>query len=136
VISNKEKKRRINLFKSEFNRFVDYFGIYDYEIYFEENKKIKEYKAYIEVEHLISNKESNGQIVLIFYTTFWIIDKNTKDDEIKKVAFHEFLELLLIKLRDYAVNTSVVISEREIDVEVHRIIRILENTIYKRGLIK
>lgn len=134
-ISGTEKNRRINLFKSSFQKFIDYFGVYDYAIHFFEDEDTEEYSAYVKTRGKMSNSEGEGQVASVFYSKTWIEGKNLKNDEIKKVAFHEFLELLLLKLRDYAMNNTIVISDREIDNEVHRIIRIFENTIYERGLI-
>ena len=134
-MNKKEKDRRVEIFINEFNRLIEYFGIYDWGIYFEEDKTTKKYRAYIQIEYLNSNIESNGQIVEVCYAKFWIENEEVKEEEIKEVAFHEVLELILNRLRNYGSNTSLVISEREIDSEVHRIIRIFENRIYKKGLI-
>ena len=135
AIDKKEQIRRVKVFKHEFNRLVQYFGLYDWEIFFKEDKESKRYKAYCTWEKIKSNEESNGQQAIIFYAKKWIEDKEVSDKEIKQTTFHEFMELLLGRLRDFSVNTSIVISEREIDTEIHRIIGIFENTIYKRGLI-
>jgi len=50
--------------------------------------------------------------------------------EIRRCAFHEVCELLLGNLRDIA--GSRFILEREIDEQVHIIIRTLENVIFEK----
>ena len=51
-----------------------------------------------------------------------------KQDEIDKSAFHEMCHLLLSPLEQLAESGS---ATRLIDVEVHRLIRVLENTFYE-----
>lgn len=135
AVTKKEKNRRIKLLIEECNRIISYFGLYEWRVYFQYDEQIKEYTAYCEVYTPKSNAESDHQLAGIFYSTDWIMDEDTKDEDILATAFHEIMELLLMKLRRFAENTSLVISEREIDTEIHRIIRIFENRIYKRGLV-
>ena len=60
AIDKKEQIRRVKVFKYEFNRLVQYFGLYDWEIFFKEDKESKRYKAYCTWEKIESNEESNG----------------------------------------------------------------------------
>ena len=66
----------------------------------------------------------------------WITNKNISKEEIKRTAMHEVLEAWLSRLSDYAMNTDIVVPTRNIDDEIHKIIRLMENkflnVVYKK----
>ena len=111
VISKKEKNRRIILFIDECKRIIEYFGLYDWRVYFSYDEQTEEYNAYCETNRIISNNEGDNRLIGIFYSTKWLEDKDVKDKEILTSAFHEIMELLLTKLRYFAENISIVISK-------------------------
>jgi len=119
------KKDNIEFFKNEVNSFIDFFGLNDWEIYIEDDDD-DSILGVLECDGMDSNR-----LATIRYSNDWISSKETTKYDISKTAFHEVMELLLIKLRSYSNNTELLVSEREIDEEVHRIIRTFENTILK-----
>ena len=66
--------------------------------------------------------------VSIFYNKEWIADKETLNNEIDKVAFHEVCECLLSELNEL-IRTRF-IEENIIAHAIHRVIRTLEGTVY------
>jgi len=120
----KKQFDNIKFFEDEVYRFIDMFGLNDWEVYVDETED-NDIKGELVFDELDSNRT-----VMIFYSSSWLKDEKNKD-EISKTAFHEVMELLLVKLRGYSNNKEFLISYREIDEEVHRIIRTLENVVFK-----
>jgi len=119
------KAVKVKLFKDSITKYIDFFSLHEWEIYFEEDD---------EKGTIASTRwhEMNGaQNVIFSWGKDWIEDKTTTKEEIYKASFHEVLELLLAKLRDFSSNTTKKISKREVDTEVHRVIRIMENKVFK-----
>jgi len=131
-----KKENNIKYFKDEVNRFIDYFGLYDWRVYIEEQTD-KDSLASCHWHELRyrENDDHNGggQTATIYYSKHWVENKKTTKEQLSRTAFHEVLEIMLCKLRDYAVNTKYLVTEMEIDNEIHRLIRIFENKLH--GLI-
>lgn len=122
----KSSEQKIKFFEKEVLRFINIFGLNDWEIYIEEEDDDADIKGL-----LICDDMSSNRIATIRYSIYWINGQDLTDEEITKTAFHEVMELLLTKLRGYSNNKEILISEREVDEEIHRIIRTMENTILK-----
>jgi hypothetical protein len=73
----------------------------------------------------IVSEYGGGRVAEIRYNAGWLKSANRR--ELSRVALHEVLELRLSKLREFAHDRNTAISEREIDDEVHAIIRVFEN---------
>ncbi len=106
------------LFKKSIYKWLDYFGLkkWDVSLFYEEY-----------------DMESNANIVWNYsnkIVSFYLNPNLDKDEDIDKLAFHEVVELLLAKLRNYSLNTKYVISDEEVDASIHTVIRTLENTLY------
>lgn len=59
----------------------------------------------------------------------WIDSKSATKFEIDRTAFHETLEMVMARLRDFANNSYESVNPREVDGEIHRFIRIMENKV-------
>ena len=76
------------------------------------------------------NHEAYGsQIINVSYNAEWLNNKETSSEEITRVVFHEVMEIVLSRLRALSLNNDVNISFREVDSEVHRVIRTFENKV-------
>jgi hypothetical protein len=122
-------KTKIKFFKEEVNYWIDYFGFYDWELDFEEETD-ENNRASLATGS--NNKEfDSDRIATIFYEKGWLKEENNKK-QIAKISFHEVIELMLSKLRDFSINRSTYISEREVDDEIHRIVKIMENKVFDK----
>ena len=119
--------QKIKYFVSECQRFIDFFGLYEWQIYFDQHEDDTA-RAMCSTIGITDNESGNGLTTCLSYSMAWIIE--AKKDEISICAFHEVMELMLSQLRDFAVNSEFIITQREIDDEVHRVIRRFENKIY------
>ncbi len=113
----------IMFFKKEVNRFLEFHGLVDYEIYFEKEEDI--------TNRASCSVQSPNRIATFRYEENWLKETNDLND-ISKTCYHEVLELLFSKLRDFAVNREITVTQREVDDEVHKIIRILENKYFEK----
>ena len=74
--------------------------------------------------------DTGAMLATFCYSENWIEDKKTTEKEIKQTCFHEVFELILAGLRTFSEDRETYISEREINIEVHRIIRKMENIVF------
>ena len=116
---------RKEYFEKQVNKWIDFFDLRSFEVYiFEENNQDNKATCYQ------NSIDVGGQIASIVYNKEWI--GKADRPEISKVAFHEVMELLLFELRLMSGNHDLHISKREVDKEIHRVIRILESKIYDK----
>lgn len=121
----KTTKRHYELFKQECLKWINIFGMSDWEVYFCHKKVAADQKkegilAYCSLDNVSR------------YATFYL-HKDWEDDivtdkEIKKTAFHEVMELLLGQINCLASERFV--TEKQIEEAVHSIIRTFENVVY------
>ena len=123
-------EQKIKFFKTECQRFIDFFGLYEWQVFFKAHDLNEYARAMCSASGYIDNHQGDGQQSTISYDEEWISDKQTEPMEISMCAFHEVLELMLMKLRYFAANNELIIQEREVDEEIHRVIRRLENKVY------
>jgi hypothetical protein len=116
-----EQKRRIELFTNTIYKYLDYFGLKNFRIDIEKGSN----DCYGECNYHITSKTAT-----IKYGISLIENQNINDNQIKKTAFHEVMELLLSKLSILSYNISYPRTENEVDEEVHNIIRTMENTVF------
>lgn len=124
------KKEKIRHFKSEINRFVKYFGLYDYEIVFDEIDN-PDGRASSHFFYYDNRVNADAQNVDVCWSKDWIESELNKR-EISKTAFHEVLEIMLYKIFELARCRNIIVTDREVAQEKHRIIRIFENTIFEK----
>ncbi len=114
-------KKDFEIFKEECEKWLDYFGLKDWNCYYYHEKLDKDDAQTI--------GSINDKQAVIKLNTEW----SEKDDgyELKKTAFHEVIEVLLIKLRCMAEGTYPA-NEYTIDEECHSIIYRLTHTIFDK----
>jgi hypothetical protein len=123
------KIQKVKYFEDRVKFWFKYFGMVDYEV--SVNKKVNDNAIATCYWHNLQDKPfEDGRIFNIVYSNEWILSDIGKD-EIDMVAFHETLEAMLYRLRDFAFNQEYVVSAREIDSEIHKIIRTFENTVFE-----
>lgn len=115
----KSSAKDFALFKETAQSWIERFGLKDWEVSFHHNDDIKDTRA------ACSCSDMKDRICYLYLSKTWQ-DQPTRDD-IVKAAFHEVLELLYMPLRLY-LSSLPGVSESFVDAEVHRWIRIFENT--------
>jgi hypothetical protein len=110
-------------------KYIDFFGLYEWELFFSEDTNSMN-RALVCWHTINDRQEGSGMIATFQWRRSWIVKKETTKDEIKKVAFHEVLELLLGKVRDFGENKTVLIPDYVVDEEIHKIIRRIENKVF------
>lgn len=124
------KKREINNLFKEFRRycniFLNYFGVKEYEIFYCLTE-LEENRAQVDADYVGKN------CTISFdknYLNQWYIEKISDEDlneEIKRVAFHEILELLLY-YHWYLLEKFY--SKEVVQEAAHRVIGVLEDTLF------
>ena len=120
--------QKIKLFRSECQRFIEFFGLHEWQIQYKQHDLSDNARAMCSTSGIMSNVEGDGQQATLSYDIEWIRESDA--DEISICAFHEVMELMFMKLRDYSTNNQFIVTWREVDDEFHRIIRRFENKIY------
>lgn len=118
----------ISIFKNAVEDAINFFGLYDYEFVVEKQEK-KIARASYYYHNLDDEPDSDARIFTICYSECWIEDKTTTKDDIIKTAWHEVFESMFYRLLDYSLNTQYIVQPREVDSEIHKIVRIFENKI-------
>lgn len=123
-----KKKAKVALFKKYTQEAINCLGQHDkqFEI---SGIKTATYRACCKWHSLETYPDGDPRQIDIIYNKEWLFDKDTNKKDIRKVAYHEILESMFSKLRDFGVNTDLTISSREVDSEIHKFIRIFENKI-------
>ena len=107
------------MFKEEFTYWIREYGLIGWEFHFVFDEKTSEdARAQIFRDH-------DARITVVMLATKWQGSMPTEYN-IRKCGFHEATELLLSKINDLVRSRSV--TDRQIEEEVHNLIRILENT--------
>lgn len=114
------------LFKSEANKWIEKFGLKDWSISFA-------------FEHLQDNYAECrykwlGRIAVLVLSKW--MDEETSKEQIRKSAFHEVCELLLVVMEKTALDEAIPYDERMglTDSARHGVIRRLENSIFQDSL--
>lgn len=122
---------KINFFKSEVARFQKEFNLLDWDIIIKEDPD-KNGKNEASVDWYPTTAENGGgRSATIFYDKTWI-ENVVNFRDISSTVLHEILEIRLSRLRDFSRNNTIYISPREVDDEVHSIIRVFENKWYPK----
>ena len=120
-ISNIITKKHFDIFKKEAEKWINKFGLLDWEVSFrhEMSEKNRATCAY----------DYTGKIASLVLSTKWEnFEPTTKN--IKKTAFHEICELLLGEIGCLAEDRGW--DKLEMDRSRHAVIRRLENAIFKK----
>lgn len=122
-------QQKIQFFTNEVQYYIEYFGLVDWKLFVNE----------IDKEEVIKEKELcatcyvgdiENRTVAISYNKDWIDEENCLKT-ISQVAFHEVMELMLSKLNAFSNSREFFIPESIITEEIHKIIRTLENKVFK-----
>jgi len=119
----KISKKQFELFKKEVLKWLDIFGMKNWQVHFEQ-RKIEENRAQITFNCV-------SGIAVFTLSTNWD-EQNlafVTDENVCKSAFHEVCELLLGRLNDMT-EQRYNLSRLDVEEEIHRIIRTLENTVF------
>lgn len=119
-------KKQFKVFRKEALRWLDRFGMKDWSVYFEQ-KELKGVRAECSFNCV-------GGIATLSLGTEWneLNDEFVTDKIIQRTAFHEVCELLLARLNDMT-SQRFNLNEGDVEEEIHRIIRILENILWNKG---
>lgn len=119
----KISQKQFKIFKAEVEKWIDCFGLKEWQICFLFEK--------IDNRAEIRYNCVSGIAVFVLNTS-WDELNNTwvNDSNVKKTGFHEVCELLLGRLVDMADRRHDV-TEAGVEEEKHRIIRTLENVLWK-----
>ena len=123
-MSYKVTKKDFEIFKKEADKWIRILGLVNWEIrycYDVDN----DCRASCTADH-------NGRIATLALALRW--NYKPKVAEIKKVAFHEVIELFLTPM-EYIAN-SIYRNGGEFEAARHDVIRVLENTIFHKGVTK
>jgi len=116
ILKMKTTQKDFELFVSECKKWIIFWGISEYRIEFYHEKidgsraQTKDYGHTMACDIIFSKELCSTEI-----------------DKIKKAAFHEVCEVMLMKIRDMADTDH---SFSVVNQEIHSIIRRLENTVF------
>lgn len=112
------------VFKGEFLRWIDIFGLKAWEIFFDHREPPEPCRAYL-------SYNTSGRVATVMLSPAWEnFDEPPTKEMIRKVAFHEACELLLARFNILAQERYV--QRDEIREELHTIIRTLENVVFPK----
>jgi hypothetical protein len=117
----KLKDTDFDIFKSECLKWIEFFGLKGWDVYFDEDAKCEDGNM---AETCI------GPLSARNVTFHFKGSDNPAFNNPGRSAFHEVCEILLYRL--HCLAESRFISVSEVDEAVHDIIRILENTVYEK----
>lgn len=120
-------KRDFELFKKEFMKWYEIFGLMHVEVLFQ-HKFADDDEDDAQDCYAYTTFDSVGMVSGVVLIKEWDDTKPTKY-LIKKTAFHECMEVFLFHLRDCA--NSRFIEPREIGEEFHRVIRTMEAVVFE-----
>jgi hypothetical protein len=123
-------KSKIKFFKDASNWFISYFGLYDWEVNFRKDENPNN-RASCTTNRISNNEVSTARMSTLSYEENWLKQEDNLK-EIAKACFHEVMELNFSKLKNFAYLKDTHISEREIDDEIHRIIKLFENRVFDK----
>ena len=118
----KTTKKDFGVFKTECRKWVKYFGLFDWEVSYS-NVNLDGCRG-------SCNIDLGARLCTISLGKKW--DYKPKKSEIRCTAFHEVCELITGPLCVWAENRFP--TQTAIDSANHYIIRILENTVFERGV--
>ena len=118
-------KKHFLIFKEEFLKWVDYWGLRGWELTFR-HKPTEDSRAEICLNNL------DDRQVTVVLSKSWGENDDLCDYEVRRVAFHECAELRYIRLDIMARNRNMAVLDREVTEEVHNLIRQDENLIFDK----
>lgn len=116
----------IQYFEKCVQEAIDFLGLHSFRFVITSQKKpgTKASNYY----HSISDTDGSPRVFTICYSEPWI-NEVTSLEEIRITAFHEVFESMFYRLRDFSLNTTEEVLPREVDDQIHSIVRTFENRI-------
>jgi len=114
------------IFKQECQKWIEFFGLFGWDVfYYHENLKNRmfancTYTGFNRIASIRLNKEFLKEHYSVY--------------QLKQTAFHEICELLFARI--HIINDSRFCGNDEMEEEIHNIIRILENKLFKMEMDK
>ena len=119
----KVPKKRFTEFKRAVKYWIEIFGLKHWEVYIDFGGVDED--AYAEVEYDVQTKTATIRL------TDTCKDRQELNElQPDKRAFHEVCHLMLATLNEMA-DSKIRIGKNEVSLEIHNVIRILENAIYE-----
>ena len=115
----KTTEKDFELFKKECQKWVDYFGLHGWDIFYKHKQK-EDCFGCIDYDTAKRN-------AVIYLSIEWE-DEYYSPEKIRETAFHEICELLFARIK--IINLNRFVGDDEMDEEIHNIIRILENKVF------
>lgn len=120
-MKNKTTKKDFELFRAEVQKWLGLFGLHGWDVDIEHEEVLVDCLA------TCSRSELKERTATIALSPNWS-DYKVTDEQVKRSAFHEVMELLFTRIDLLARDRFV--QEREIREEIHNLIRIMENLIF------
>lgn len=117
----------LEFFKKCCNKWIQFFGLKNWEIQFICEDSAKDEKACVYID-------AESRICTFNIEQKWIFEDKPTEKDIDHAAFHEVAHALLGKL--ISLSFERFIKEREIESAEHEVIRILENAILPKHGVK
>jgi len=121
-------QQKIQFFTNEVQYYIEYFGLIDWKLFVNEINEVEKEKESLCATCYVGEIENRN--VVISYNKEWIEEENCLQT-ISRVAFHEVMELMLSRLNGFASTRDFYVSEAMIIEEIHKIIRTMENKVFK-----
>lgn len=122
-VDKKQFQKLVKHFENSVKKYQKMFNLLNYRIsIFEQIKPGVRASCY---------HDNEGRVASICYSLEWL-HENPSLNDIEETAFHEVIELLLSKLRDYSIDLNIQRTTEDVNQEVHNIIRILENILIRK----
>jgi hypothetical protein len=132
----KIKTDDFSVFVKECKKWIDIFGMYDWEFKFvpaspeDENDELGErrFKAWVTFD-------SEAALAVVYFNTKWreYEEIELSEEDIKLTAFHEVCEILLADIMRL-VHARMNVCEEDVNLVKHKLIHRFEEVIFKRSL--
>ena len=121
--------KNFKYFKKRMNHWIVFLGFHDAQVIIELSNDNPGNRATTHWHGLNNMPLDSPRQFTVRVNRQWLKSESATKFEIDRTAFHEVLEMLLARLRDFSNNTYEVVNPREVDGEIHRFIRIMENRV-------
>lgn len=112
-------EKQIKYFIAEVQRWCRFFSIADYEVHVDDDGDCEHYAD--------CTADVGNRYAIISVTKEWPVEPTNR--QISRVAFHEVCELFLMELSVLAETRFI--AQNSLEIARHRIIRTLENVVWK-----
>jgi hypothetical protein len=118
----KTTNKQFALFEKEAQRWIDFFGLKDVEVFFQHDEGLENSRASFQHQPV-------DRMAILYLSPDWD-DMTPTDDLVRKTAFHEVCELLLSPLALVA-ESRYNVNPTDVEDAIHSVIRRLENSVFR-----